>query len=94
MSHELNDEWIPENTAKPGTQEPLVEREWSGSLQATGGIKGPIYYVRVQLADVDRTLEWREVQAETPDAAIKVAEQMEDVEVALEASVVPGGVVT
>lgn len=51
-------------------------------------------YVRVRLADVDRTLEWREVKAETLSEAIKIAEQMEDVEVCLEASVVPGGVVT
>lgn len=51
-------------------------------------------YVRVRLADADRTLEWREVKADTLDAAVKVAEQMEDVEVCLEASVVPGGVVT
>ena len=51
-------------------------------------------YVRVRLADVDRSLEWREVQAETLDAAIKVAEAMEDVEVCLEASITPGGVVT
>ena len=51
-------------------------------------------YVHVRLADVDRTLEWREVEAESLSEAIKVAEQMEDVEVCLEASVVPGGVVT
>ena len=44
-------------------------------------------YVRVRLADTDRTLEWREVDAETLDAAIKVAEQMEDVEVCLDASI-------
>lgn len=51
-------------------------------------------HVRVRLADVDRTLEWREVEAETLEAAVKVAEQMPDVEVCLEASIVPGGVVT
>lgn len=51
-------------------------------------------YVRVRLADTERTLEWREVEAETLDAAIKVAEQMPDVEVCLEASFTPGGEVT
>jgi hypothetical protein len=56
-------------------------------------------YVRVRLADIDRTLEWREVEVEAMDAAsldaaIKVAEQMPDVEVCLEASFFPGGVVT
>lgn len=51
-------------------------------------------YVRVRLADVDRTLEWRTVEADTLDEAIKVAEAMEDVEVCLEASSIPGGVVT
>ena len=51
-------------------------------------------YVRVRLANAARTLEWREVEAETLDAAIKVAEQMEDVEVCLEASEIPGGMAT
>jgi hypothetical protein len=51
-------------------------------------------YVSVRLNDVERTREWREVEAETLDAAIKVAEQMPDVEVCTEASMVPGGVVT
>jgi hypothetical protein len=51
-------------------------------------------YVNVRLADTERTREWREVEAETLDVAIKVAEQMPDVEVCLEASIVPGGVVT
>jgi hypothetical protein len=51
-------------------------------------------YVKVRLADVERTLEWRDVEAETLDAAIKVAEQMPDVEVCIEASVTPGGEVT
>ena len=51
-------------------------------------------YVNVRLADVERTLEWREVEAETLDAAIKVAEQMPDVEVCLEASWIAGGAVT
>jgi len=51
-------------------------------------------YVKVRLADVERTIEWREVEAETLSDAIKVAEQMPDVEVWLEASVIPGGVVT
>lgn len=50
--------------------------------------------VNVRLADVDRTREWRTVEAETLSDAIKVAEQMPDVEVCLEASFVPGGVVT
>lgn len=52
------------------------------------------YYVRVRLADVDRTLVWRDVEAETLSAAVKAAEAMEDVEVCLEASITPGGVVT
>ncbi len=51
-------------------------------------------YVRVRLNDVDRTVEWREVEAEDLEQGVKVVEQMEDVEVCLEASVVPGGVVT
>ncbi len=51
-------------------------------------------YVRVRLADAERTLEWREVKAETLSAGIKLVEQMEDVEVCLEASFIPGGVVT
>jgi hypothetical protein len=51
-------------------------------------------YVRVRLADTERTLEWREVEADSLEAAIKVAERMDDVEVCLEASVIPGGVPT
>lgn len=85
MIEELKDEWVPENPTTPGTQEPLVEREWAGSKKC---------YVHVRLADVERTLEWREVEAETLEAAIKVAEAMPDVEVCLEASITPGGVVT
>ena len=52
------------------------------------------FYVHVRLADVDRTLEWREVAARDLDEAINVANRMPDVEVCLEASVFPGGVVT
>lgn len=51
-------------------------------------------YVRVRLADAERTLEWREVEADSMIDAIKTAEQMDDVEVVLEASTIPGGVVT
>jgi hypothetical protein len=51
-------------------------------------------HVHVRLADTERTLEWRQVEAETLSDAIKVAEKMPDVEVCLEASVIPGGVVT
>ena len=51
-------------------------------------------HVCVRLADVDRTVEWRTVKASSLDKAIKIAEQMPDVEVCLEASVTPGGVVT
>lgn len=51
-------------------------------------------YVRVRLADVNRTLEWRTVVAHSLEEAIKVVERMPDVEVCLEASFVPGGVVT
>lgn len=39
------------------------------------------YFIRVRLADVDRTRKWREVEAESLCAAVKVAEAMEDVEV-------------
>lgn len=67
---------------------------YAGDLQAMGGIKGMFCYVHVRLANAERTREWRKVQAETLDAAIKVAEQMEDVEVCLEASITPGGVET
>lgn len=86
MSDELIDVWIPETTATPGTQESLIEREWSGSQKTI--------HVRVRLSDVDRTLEWREVEAETLSDAIKAAERMDDVEVCIEASITPGGVVT
>lgn len=51
-------------------------------------------YVYVRLSDTERTREWREVEAETLSDAIKVAEQMPDVEVCIEASVIPGGVAT
>jgi hypothetical protein len=51
-------------------------------------------HVNVRLADVDRTVEWRVVEADTLDEAIKVAEKMPDVEICLEASFVAGGVVT
>jgi hypothetical protein len=51
-------------------------------------------YVRARLADVDRSLVWREVDAEDLVQAIKIVEQHGDVEVALEASWTPGGVVT
>lgn len=51
-------------------------------------------YVRVRLADSERTLEWREIEADTLDQSVELAEQMPDVEVCLEASIYPGGVVT
>lgn len=51
-------------------------------------------HVRIRLADINRTVEWREVAAHDLDEAIKVAEQMPDVEVCLEASFIPGGVLT
>ena len=51
-------------------------------------------YVRARLADSDRSLEWREVEADTLEQAIKIVEQQDDVEVVLEASWTPGGVVT
>ena len=53
-----------------------------------------IVYVRVRLSDVERTVEWREVEAETLGEGIKLVEQMPDVEVCLEASFIPGGVLT
>lgn len=40
-------------------------------------------YVHVRLNDAERTRKWIEVEAETVDAAIKVAEQMPGVEVCL-----------
>ena len=85
MSDELKDVWIPENTAAQNASEPLIEREWAGSQ---------VKYVRVRLADVDRTLEWRTVEAESLSEAVKIAEAMPDVEVCLEASFIPGGAVT
>ena len=51
-------------------------------------------YVRVRLSDVERTIEWRDVEAETLGEGIKLVEQMPDVEVCLEASFIPGGVLT
>lgn len=51
-------------------------------------------HVCVRLSDVERTVEWRTVKASNLNDAVKVAEQMPDVEVCLEASIVPGGVVT
>lgn len=42
-------------------------------------------YVRARLADADRSLEWREVEADTLEQAIKIVEQQDDVEVVLEA---------
>ena len=52
------------------------------------------FYVRTRLADEERTVEWRPVLAHDIEEAIKVAEKMPDVEVCLEASIIPGGVVT
>lgn len=63
----------------------------SNVAKGTGVMK---IHVHVRLADTERTLEWRQVEAETLSDAIKVAEKMPDVEVCLEASVIPGGVVT
>lgn len=51
-------------------------------------------YVKARLADADRTLEWREVEAKDLQQAIKIVEQQDDVEVVLESSWTPGGVVT
>jgi len=67
-----------------------------GFNSTPGYTRRPItkFYVHVRLADVDRTLEWREVAARDLDEAINVAHRMLDVEVCLEASVFPGGVVT
>ena len=45
-------------------------------------------------SDADSTLEWREVEADDLEQAIKIVEQQDDVEVVLEASWTPGGVVT
>jgi hypothetical protein len=51
-------------------------------------------YVRVRLANAERTLEWRIIQAESNSDAVRTAHGQEDVESVLEASLVPGGVVT
>jgi len=51
-------------------------------------------YVRVRLADAERTLEWRVIPAESISDAVRMAHGHEDVESVLEASLVPGGVVT
>lgn len=51
-------------------------------------------HVRVRLNDTERTLQWRQVEAETLSDAVKIAEQMPDVDVCLEASEIPGGAVT
>ena len=51
-------------------------------------------HVRVRLSDADRTVEWRTVKASSLDKAVKIAEQMPDVEVCLEASLKPRSVVT
>lgn len=48
----------------------------------------------VRLRTQDRELEWREVEADDLQEAIKIVEQQDDVEVVLEASWTPGGVVT
>jgi len=53
-----------------------------------------VIYVHVRLADEERTKTWRSFKAETLESAVKIAEQMPDVEVCLEASFVPGGVET
>ena len=45
-------------------------------------------------SDFDSSLEWREVEADDLEQAIKIVEQQDDVEVVLEASLFPGGVVT
>lgn len=53
-----------------------------------------VVYVHVRLSDADRTRTWRSFKAETLESAVKIAEQMPDVEVCLEASFIPGGVET
>ena len=53
-----------------------------------------VVYVHVRLADEQRTKTWRSFKAETLESAVKIAEQMPDVEVCLEVSFVPGGVET
>lgn len=51
-------------------------------------------YVRVRLADAEHTAEWREVEAETVDIAIKIAEEMPGVDACLEATTFKGSAVT
>ena len=58
------------------------------------GTTGMTVYVRCRLSDTERTVEWREVKADSLDGGIKTVEQMPDVEVWLEASFIPGGVLT
>ena len=45
-------------------------------------------------SDVPRKLEWREVEAEDLAQAIKIVEQQDDVDVVVQASLLPGGVAT
>jgi hypothetical protein len=58
------------------------------------GVSEMTVYVRVRLSDVERTIEWREVKADSLDGGIKTVEQMPDVEVCLEASWIAGGALT
>jgi hypothetical protein len=72
----------------------LTDR-FAGDLTAMGGLrpqKAPSMkiYVNVRLADEGRTREWRTVEAESLSDGIKIAQQMPDVELCLEASFSPG----
>lgn len=51
-------------------------------------------FVKVRLANAERTVEWRTVLAATIEEGIKKVAAMDDVEVVLEGSLVPGGVIT
>lgn len=51
-------------------------------------------YVKVRLADARGTLVWRTVRADDISEAIELARLRDDVETVIEASIVPGGVVT
>jgi hypothetical protein len=51
-------------------------------------------HVNVRLKGIPWRTEWRQVQARDLSHAVKLAEEMPDVQQCYEASLVPGGVVT
>ena len=86
---------MPLHPGVDGRQVASERRRWHRRMQRSKVTRAmKTAYVRARLADVERTLEWREVEAEDLEQAIKIVEQQDDVEVVLEASWIPGGVVT